>query len=151
MKIRRVEACIPLLIQIILGTERTEIVRLKKKKGVAHEVNLEVQSIRRAKRTRRREVIGTNERIVILPLKLKRSLKTKNNSSDFCNVMLNLILTIPPLLHLVLNKEDITVIKLSLKGILRNLNWRFYFGNDIDHHISTLTVSLLLETNNCRI
>ena len=89
MKIRRVEACIPLLIQIILGTERTEIVRLKKKKGVAHEVNLEVQSIRRAKRTRRREVIGTNERIVILPLKLKRSLKTKNKSSDFCTVKLN--------------------------------------------------------------
>ena len=65
------------------------IARSKRRKEAAVEVDRGVPGTRRVKRTRRREVIVTSERVVIRQLKLKRSLKTKNKSSDFCTVKLN--------------------------------------------------------------
>ena len=65
------------------------IARSKRRKEVAVEADQGVQDTRRAKRIRKREVIVTSERVVIRQLKLKRSLKTKNKSSDFCTVKLN--------------------------------------------------------------
>lgn len=71
------------------GIERIAIARSKRRKGVAVVADQGVQDTRRVKRTRRREVIVTSEKVVIRQLKLKRSLKTKNKSSDFCTVKLN--------------------------------------------------------------
>lgn len=73
----------------ISGIERIANARLKRRREVAVEADLGVQDTRKARRTRRKEVIGTSERVVIHQLKLKRSLKTKNKSSDFCTVELN--------------------------------------------------------------
>ena len=65
------------------------IARSKRRKEAAVVADQGVQDTRRAKRIRRKEVIVTSERVVIRQLKLKRSLKTKNKSSDFCTVKLN--------------------------------------------------------------
>ena len=65
------------------------IARSKRRKEAAVEADQGVQDTRKVKRTRRKEVIVTSERVVIRQLKLKRSLKTKNESSDFCTVKLN--------------------------------------------------------------
>merc|ERR1711934_108326 len=84
------------------GIERIATAELRRKREVAVEANLGVRDTRKAKRTKRKEVIGTSERVVIRQLKLKRSLKTKNRSL-FYTVKLNPDNMYRFLLHLVLN------------------------------------------------
>ena len=60
------------------------IARSRRRKEAAVVAGQGVPDTRRAKRIRRKEVIGTSERIVIRQLKLKRSLKTKNKSFLYC-------------------------------------------------------------------